>query len=60
MPSKEPSRTKLRNAKIAAESAALPKIPKEERWLRRTEHGRRWKGCSNGRGQSPVRQEQSS
>jgi transposase-like protein len=29
MPSKEPSRTKLRNAKIAAESAALPKIPKE-------------------------------
>jgi len=29
MPSKEPSRTKLRNARIAAESAALPKIPKE-------------------------------
>lgn len=29
MPSKEPSRTKVRNAKIAAESAALPKIPKE-------------------------------
>jgi putative transposase len=29
MPSKEPSRTKLRNARIAAESAALPKIAKE-------------------------------
>lgn len=29
MPNKEPSRTKLRNARIAAESAALPKIPKE-------------------------------
>jgi len=29
MPSKEPSRTKLRNAEIAAKSAALPKIPKE-------------------------------
>ena len=29
MPSKEPSRTKQRNARIAAESAALPKIPKE-------------------------------
>ncbi|MEP6874059.1 MAG: IS256 family transposase [Burkholderiales bacterium] len=29
MPSKEPSRTKLRNAAIAAKSAALPKIPKE-------------------------------
>jgi len=29
MPSKEPSRTKLRNARIAAESAALPEIPKE-------------------------------
>lgn len=29
MPNKEPSRTKLRNAKIAAESAALPKISKE-------------------------------
>ena len=29
MPSKEPSKTKLRNARIAAESAALPKIPKE-------------------------------
>lgn len=29
MPSKEPSRTKQRNARIAAQSAALPKIPKE-------------------------------
>jgi putative transposase len=29
MPSKEPSRTKLRNAAIAAKSAALPKISKE-------------------------------
>jgi transposase-like protein len=29
MPNKEPSRTKLRNARIVAESAALPKIPKE-------------------------------
>ena len=29
MPSKEPSRTKQRNAEIAAKSAALPKIPKE-------------------------------
>jgi putative transposase len=29
MPSKEPSRTKLKNARIPAESAALPKIPKE-------------------------------
>jgi transposase-like protein len=29
MPSKEPSRTKLKNAAIAAKSAALPKIPKE-------------------------------
>ena len=29
MPSKEPSRTKLRNAAIAAKTAALPKIPKE-------------------------------
>ena len=29
MPSKEPSRTKVRNARIAAESAALPKIAKE-------------------------------
>ena len=29
MPIKEPSRTKLRNAEIAAKSAALPKIPKE-------------------------------
>ncbi len=29
MPSKEVSRTKLRNARIAAESAALPKISKE-------------------------------
>jgi putative transposase len=29
MPSKETSRTKLRNAEIAAKSAALPKIPKE-------------------------------
>ncbi len=29
MSSKEPGRTKLRNARIAAESAALPKIPKE-------------------------------
>lgn len=29
MPSKEPSKTKLRNARIAAQSAALPKIPKE-------------------------------
>jgi|JI8StandDraft_2_1071088.scaffolds.fasta_scaffold114592_3 hypothetical protein len=29
MPSKDPSRTKLRNAKIAAGSAALPKISKE-------------------------------
>ena len=29
MPSKEPSRTKLRNAAISAKSAALPKIPKE-------------------------------
>jgi transposase-like protein len=29
MPSKEPSRTKLRNARIAAQSAALPKIAKE-------------------------------
>ena len=29
MPSKEPSRTKLKNAAIAAKTAALPKIPKE-------------------------------
>jgi transposase-like protein len=29
MPSKEPSRTKLKNAAIAAKSAALPKMPKE-------------------------------
>ena len=29
MPSKEPCRTKLRNAAIAAKSAELPKIPKE-------------------------------
>ena len=29
MPSKEPSRTKLKNAAIAAKSAALPKVPKE-------------------------------
>lgn len=29
MPSWEPSRTKLRNARIAAESAALPKILRE-------------------------------
>ena len=29
MPSKEPSRTKQKNAAIAARSAALPKIPKE-------------------------------
>ncbi len=29
MPSKESSRTKLKNAAIAAKSAALPKIPKE-------------------------------
>jgi transposase-like protein len=29
MPSKEPSRTKQKNAAIAAKSAALPKIPKE-------------------------------
>src|SRR6185312_6182668 len=29
MPSKEPSRTKLRNAAIAVKTAALPKIPKE-------------------------------
>src|SRR5438045_6604081 len=29
MPSKEPSRTKLKNAAIAAKSAALPKISKE-------------------------------
>ncbi len=29
MPSKEPSKTKQRNARIAAQSAALPKIPKE-------------------------------
>ncbi len=29
MPSKEPSRTKLKNAAIAAKCAALPKIPKE-------------------------------
>jgi putative transposase len=29
MPSKDPSRTKLKNAAIAAKSAALPKIPKE-------------------------------
>lgn len=29
MPSKEPSRTKLRNARIAAESAALRRIPQE-------------------------------
>jgi hypothetical protein len=37
MPSKEPSRTKQKNAAIAAKSAALPKIPKEllERsWLK--------------------------
>jgi transposase-like protein len=27
MPSKEPSRTKLKNAAIAARSAALPKVP---------------------------------
>ena len=29
MPSKEPSRTKLKNAAIAAKTAALPKIPEE-------------------------------
>jgi len=29
MPSKEPSRTKLKNAAIAVKTAALPKIPKE-------------------------------
>ena len=29
MPSKEPSRTKVKNAAIAAKTAALPKIPKE-------------------------------
>ncbi len=29
MPSKEASRTKQKNARIAAQSAALPQIPKE-------------------------------
>ncbi len=29
--------------------AAQPK-----KWSRKSEHGRKWKGCSNGRGQSPA------
>ncbi len=33
MPSKEPSKTKLRNARIAAQSAALTRIPKKY-WTR--------------------------
>jgi hypothetical protein len=25
-----------------------------QKWLRKTEHGRKWRSCSNGRGQSPA------